>query len=97
MGFPRHGDNGVVDASGFGSYSTMDFRYGGGPVQRLVVEMTPEGPQAFNALPGGQVQNRESPHWADEAEHWRRNEAPPMYFTETDVVRNAERRLRFNP
>jgi penicillin amidase len=94
-GFPRHGDNDVVDASGYGYYDTTDFRYTSGPQQRLVVEMTPTGPIARNALPGGQVQDGMSPHHRDEAELWRHNEAPPLYFQEIDVVTHAERRVRF--
>jgi penicillin amidase len=93
-GVPRHGDNHVVDAS-FTGYDVEDFTYGSGPVQRLVVEMTPDGPRAWNALPGGQSQDPSSPHHADEFLHWRRNDAPPLYFVETDVVAHAERRLVF--
>jgi penicillin amidase len=67
-----------------------DFAYGSGPQQRLVVEMTPEGPNAWNAMPGGQVLDPMSEHHADEAELWRMNEAPPVYFTDEDVEAHAE-------
>ena len=96
-GFPRHGDNDSVDPAGFGITDTDDFTYGNGPVQRLVVEMTPDGPLVWNALPGGQAFDPDSPHHADEMEHWRVNEAPPMYLNEPDVVDHAERRVRFAP
>ncbi|MEM9192805.1 MAG: penicillin acylase family protein [Myxococcota bacterium] len=96
-GFPRHGDNFVVDASHYGLHDTTSFNYGSGPVQRLVVEMTPDGPRAFNALPGGQSMDPESTHQRDEIELWRQNDAPAVYFTEDDVVTNAERRFRFTP
>jgi penicillin amidase len=96
-GYPRHGDNDVVDASFYGYYETEQFSYANGPVQRLVVEMTPDGPRARNAIPGGQVQDAESDHFSDEMELWRRNEAPPMYFSEEEVVEHAERRLLIVP
>jgi penicillin amidase len=96
-GFPRPGDNFGVDASGFGMWDAESFDYGSGPVQRLVVEMTPDGPRAWNALPGGQHFDPEGPHHADEAEHWRRNAAPPLYFTDADVDAHEESRTTFVP
>lgn len=96
-GFPRPGDNFGIDAANFGMWDTDSFGYGSGPVQRLVVEMTPEGPRAWNALPGGQVFDPESPHHADEAEHWRRNQAPELYFTEEAVNAHQESRTVFVP
>ncbi|KYF86406.1 hypothetical protein BE17_25360 [Sorangium cellulosum] len=96
-GFPRPGDNFGVDASNFGMWDTDSFDYGAGAVQRLVVEVTPDGPRAWNALPGGQRFDPESPHHADEAEHWRRNQAPEMYFTDEAVRAHQESRLVFVP
>jgi penicillin G amidase len=96
-GFPRPGDNFGVDASSYGMWSTTSFSFGAGPVQRLVVEMTPDGPRAWNALPGGQVYAPDSPHHADEVEHWRRNEAPPLYFKDEDVNAHVEATLSFVP
>ncbi len=96
-GFPRPGDNFSVDACSYSLWSDSDFTYGAGPVQRLVVEMTPDGPRAWNALPGGQAYDPASPHHADEAERWRRNEAPPLYFTDEDIDAHAETRSAFVP
>jgi len=96
-GFPRHGDNGVVDASSYGTGSTTSFDYGSGPQQRLVVEMTPERPLPLNALPGGQSIDPDSPHHADEIELWRSNQAPPMNWTEEEVLAAHERRVVFTP
>ena len=96
-GFPRPGDNFGVDASNFGMWSTGNFTFGSGPVQRMVVEMTPDGPRAWNAIPGGQSFDPESPHHADEAEHWRRNNAPPLYFTDDDIDAHMESRVTFMP
>jgi penicillin amidase len=97
-GFPRHGDNFGIDAANYDIFpGAPDFAYGSGPQQRLVVEMTPDGPNIWNALPGGQRLDPDDAHHADEAELWRRNEAPPIWYREIDVVQNAETRIRFTP
>ena len=97
-GWPRPGDRGVVDASSFSSRAierdssgTSPFRYSSGPVQRLVVEMTPAGPVAWNALPGGNAQDPDSVHHDDEAALWRTNQAPRVWFTNAEVEANTER------
>ncbi|MFH2008746.1 MAG: penicillin acylase family protein [bacterium] len=96
-GFPRHGDAYAVDACNFSLWTQNNYAYSGGPSQRLVAEMTPHGPRAWNALPGGNQHDPALPHHADEAELWRRNEAPQLAYEEADVVLAAERRLRFAP
>lgn len=97
LGFPRPGDNFGVDASNSGLTNPEKFSYENGPVQRLVVEMTPSGPKAWNALPGGQVFDPSSPHHADEVEHWRRNKAPPLYFTESEVNAHKAASTSYEP
>lgn len=97
VGFPRPGDNFGVDASNSGLTNPEKFSYENGPVQRLVVEMTPSGPRAWNALPGGQVFDPKSPHHADEVEHWRRNKAPPLYFTDADVNAHKASSAAYKP
>ena len=96
-GFPRPGDNFGVDAANNGLWNAERFSYSSGPVQRIVVEMTPEGPNVWNALPGGQAYDPDNKHHADEAELWRRNKATPMYFKEADVTAHAETTLSFIP
>ena len=96
-GFPRHGDLGAVDPGNYSIYGSSDFSFGSGASQRLVVEMTPTGPVARNAIPGGQVEDPDSPHHADEAEHWRTNQQPPLYFERADIEAHAERRWQFDP
>jgi penicillin amidase len=96
-GFPRGGDNFGVDASNFGMWNPEKFAYGSGPVQRLVVEMTKDGPRIWNALPGGQSFDPDSKHHADEAELWRRNQATPIFFTEPDVKEHGETTVTFVP
>ena len=96
-GFPRHGDLGAVDPGNFGINGTTNFSFGSGASQRLVVEMTPAGPVARNAIPGGQVEDPDSPHHADEAALWRVNQQPPLHVDRTDIEANAERRWQFDP
>lgn len=100
-GFPRHGDNGAPDADNFPLFTSgdpiVDFHYEHGPSQRLVVELLPDGPHPRNAMPGGQVFDPSSPHHRDEAEFWRVNQQPPMFYSEPDVVSHAEFRQRFTP
>jgi penicillin amidase len=97
IGFPRHGDYGAVDVGNFGLFNTTSFTHGSGASQRVVVEMTPDGPRPFNALPGGQSEDIENPHHADEAELWRTNQQPPLYFERADIEAHAESRLSFGP
>ena len=59
--------------------------------------MTPTGPVARNAIPGGQVEDPDSPHHADEAEHWRKNEQPPIWFEAADIDAHAQKRSLFQP
>jgi penicillin amidase len=94
-GFPRHGDLGAVDPGNYGIYGTTSFSFGSGASQRLVVEMTPSGPRAYNAIPGGQNEDPDSPHHRDEAEHWRTNVQPAIYFDRRDVEEHAVSRYSF--
>ncbi len=96
-GFPRHGDRDVVDASNFGVFNTSALDYGSGPQQRLVVEMTPDGPRAVNALPGGNSEDPGNPHHRDEMERWRNNEVSNVPFTEEEVIEAAETHIVFTP
>jgi penicillin amidase len=90
-GFPRHGDFGAVDPGQYGLWNTTRFSFGSGASQRLVVEVTPEGPIAFNSLPGGQSIDPNSPHKMDEALLWIRNEQPRMAFQESEIRAAAAR------
>ncbi|HJL33957.1 MAG TPA: penicillin acylase family protein, partial [Polyangiaceae bacterium LLY-WYZ-15_(1-7)] len=96
-GFPRHGDRDVVDASNFGVFDFERLDYGSGPQQRLVVEMTPEGPEAWNAMPGGNSEDPDSPFHRNEMERWRHNEVMRVPHTEAEVVEAAVSRVRFTP
>lgn len=100
-GFPRHGDMFNVDACNYDVTRAVDgdidFTYGSGPTQRFVIQMDPNGLEVRNALPGGAVWDRDDPHYADEAELWRRNETHPVPFYLADVLDNAESRTLVVP
>ncbi|MCC6621079.1 MAG: penicillin acylase family protein [Deltaproteobacteria bacterium] len=89
-GFERHGDNFVVDASNPGLTDTT-FTFGGGAAIRNHYEMK-ETVEFDGVIPGGQSEDPNSPHYADEAEHWARNLSPKVAFTVEDVVA-AKRRI----
>ncbi len=95
-GYPRHGDLFVVDASHYGSRKSLeddlDFSYGSGPNQRFVAELNPDGLVVKNALPGGAVYDPDDPHFADQAEEWRRNEVHDVPFVLDEVLAAAESR-----
>lgn len=98
-GFPRHGDGFNVDVSSWVAPAALDakadYSVVGGASQRLVVEMTPDGPRARNALPGGNVWDPKDKHFRDDAEFWRKNQNHPVAFTTTEVVEAAESRVRY--
>ncbi len=96
-GFPRHGDFGAVDPGQYGLWNTTRFTFGSGASQRLVVEMTADGPVAFNALPGGQSIDPNSTHKMDEALLWIRNQQPRLAFQETEIRAAADRCVVIRP
>jgi penicillin G amidase len=99
-GFPRHGDSYNIDAADYSFVALgtpFDFTYGAGPTQRFVIDMDPAGPKEVNTLPGGEIWNPDSPHFADEAELWRRNQVHAVPFLLADVVANKESRTLFSP
>jgi penicillin amidase len=100
-GFPRHGDGYNIDV---GEPDAMPvnladatFTYSAGPTQRFVVDLDPAGPVPRNVLPGGEVWDSASPHFADEAELWRRNVNHPLWWARDDVAANAEERTQYAP
>lgn len=100
-GFPRHGDGfnidvGQPDAEPV-NLADATFTYSEGPTQRFVIDLAPAGPTPFNVLPGGEIWDNASPHFADEAELWRRNENHPIWFAQSDVAANVEERDSYAP
>lgn len=100
-GFPRHGDEQVLDRSdvGLGSLNpSMNFMYANGPAQRFAANMKPGGaPEVRNALPGGNVWKPGDRWFDNEADLWRRNKNAPVAFTQSDVVTTAAERYDLVP
>ena len=94
--FPRGGDNQGVDAANNGLSGT-GFRYGSGPVNRMVWALGDGPPEGQEVIPGGQSGMIDSPYFDDQAELWLANEAVPAYFTLEDVMAHAEKRETFIP
>ncbi len=88
-GFPRPGTNGTVDVGAHG-LSTSRFTFQDGAAIRFVCEMTPKGPHARNALPGGQIFDPESPHYRDQVELWRKNRTFDLAFQDDEVLKSAQ-------
>jgi penicillin G amidase len=103
--YPRHGGTGTVDVAdpGFGD---DDYEFRSGAAIRFVCELDPQrGPLARNVVPGGQVFDRQSPHYKDQLELWAKNQTLDLPFKVADVVERAKKeeatnklgRLRFVP
>ena len=101
LGYPRGGDAYSVDVATFSLgrqlSQALNFNYGSGATQRFVVDLDPAGPKAVTALPGGAVWRLEDPHFADQAEEWRRNQVHAVPFVLDDVIAKAEARTVVRP
>lgn len=88
-GFPRHGDNYNVDACN-GGVTDYGFSCGGVALQRLIVEAKPEGFASFNAFPGGQVWDKDSPYYRNQLPTWLDNERRESWLTEEQILPNID-------
>jgi penicillin amidase len=95
--FTAAADGGVDGGADAEVPADLGFGYSEGPTQRFVIDMDPSGPVARNVLPGGEVWDNASPHFADEAEMWRRNQNHPFFFAHDDVAAAAEERTQYTP
>ncbi len=86
--FPRGGDNWGIDAANPG-LGGSDFRYGAGPVMRMVVQLSSGGIVGQNIIPGGQSALTTSKYFADQAGLWLGNKTLPMRFYPADVAAAA--------
>lgn len=100
LGFPRHGDEGVLDACDYGlgrTNGSFRFNYSSGPAQRFVAEMKAGALEVRNALPGGNVWNPSEKFYDNEAQLWRKNENKKVVFTPGEVVVEADSRIDLEP
>jgi penicillin amidase len=95
-GYPRPGDTYLVDACD-GGYSDYNYRCGGGPTQRLLVDLDPAGVHSMNSIPGGQVEDASSPHFRDLLDLWLNWQWFPVRFQPGDVAGAPEGHLLLVP
>ena len=95
QGIARSGGFGAVDASAHDSradklnHADFDFTFGSGPARRKVAIMTPDGPDAYEVIPGGQSGMPGSPYQTDQLALWLVNDFHGLYLTTPDVMQNA--------
>ena len=94
--FPRDGDQYAVDASNPGLSGTR-FKYGSGPVMRMVVSLKDGEVSGQNVIPGGQSGLTDSEFFDDQAALWLGNNTYPMRFHLEDVLEGATGREVFRP
>lgn len=98
-GFPRPGDQWVVDAANSG-LDGAHFTFGSGPTYRMVVALRPTGPDAMtgrNIVPGGQSAITSSMYFDDQVRLWLGNQTVPMLLAPDAVIAAAIDRERFVP
>lgn len=94
--FPRGGANSTIDVAGTGG-ALEDFTYFAGPQMRFIADVGPDGIVGESSLPGGQIDDPESPHYDDLLPLWLRNETFPYYFKPQDVVAHTEELIVLEP
>jgi len=97
-GYPRPGDNYVVDACHPGTRD-LDFTYAHGPSMRHITQFDAPGvPHTRMALPGGQIFDRGSGHYRDLIDtYWRDNKYFDLPYTVPEIIHDAEGRIHFVP
>jgi penicillin amidase len=98
-GIPTDGGLGVVDASAHDARaaSSNAFMFGGGPSNRLVVELRPGSVRAESVWPGGASGVPGSWNYLNLLPLWLTNDTVPLPFAEEDVERGATSIERFVP
>jgi len=95
-GFPRHGDNFVVDSSNPGFDDTR-FTYSHGASMRAVYLLDPAGVRMQNVIPGGQNGAFPNPHYNDEFFLYVRNQTHPVLTAPDAIGPEAESCLILKP
>ena len=91
--FPRGGNGDTVGNTG---YRAQDFRQTGGASWRMVLDVGRwDGSLAMNAP--GQSGDSRSPHYADLAPAWARDEAFPLLYSREKVEKETRERMLLEP
>jgi penicillin amidase len=88
-GYPRPGDNFVVDAADAG-WSDTKFTFGSGPSIRNVYTLDPDGPKADTVIPGGQDAAVLKKHYKDQFDLWVKNETHPLHGDVESIITDSE-------
>ena len=98
-GLARQGGFNTVDASSHNARadSLNDFMFSSGPARRFVGEMTPEGPLAYQTIPGGQSGVFFHPNYSSQLPLWLTNSYHPLAVTEEDADGVAVMEYTFGP
>lgn len=87
-GVARSGGFGALDASSHSARADgpNEFMFGSGPARRFLGEMTPDGPLAFEVIPGGTSGVIGSPFQSDQLLLWLTNDYHPWFWRPTEVI-----------
>lgn len=87
-GLARAGGLGALDASSHGARADgpNEFMFGSGPARRFLGILTPEGPDAWEVIPGGQSGVLGSPYQADQLRLWLVNDYHPFVWRPLEVI-----------
>ncbi len=98
-GIARSGGYQVVDASSHSARAdgVNEFMFGSGPARRFVGELSPDGIEGQQILPGGQSGDITSPFYASQLGRWLTNDHHPLVLSEGDVMDNAVSVQTFMP
>jgi penicillin amidase len=98
-GLARQGGFEAVDASSHSSRadSLNGFMFGSGPNRRFVGEMTPDGVNGFNTIPGGQSGVFFHPNYSSQLPLWLTNSYHPLALGEEDGADSAVTMYTFGP
>jgi penicillin amidase len=98
-GLARQGGFEAVDASTHSARADglNEFMFGSGPSRRFIGEMTPDGPVAYNVIPGGQSGVFFSPNFASQLPLWLTNSYHELPLGEADGAASAVLVHTFSP
>jgi penicillin amidase len=90
----QHGGGIDTIDQGWPELHDNDFTYMQAAARRFLVEMTPDGPHAFDALPGGESGDLSSPHFRDQADAWNADQPFQLWRSRDEVEAHAQNRER---
>lgn len=98
-GVARQGGWEVLDASNHSvRASTLNgFQFGAGPNRRKVASLDPDGIEAYEVIPGGQVGVVGSPHYADQLYLWLVNANKPLLIDPAQAAAAGGSPVQFDP